>query len=97
MAYTITLKNLQAVVDRINTTTGSPVEQYTKTEDGKLVANIGNYHLSGAYGGYALHRMVNASGGITDVSQSGHVSKRALYDLLHMYLAGYEAGKGETV
>lgn len=92
MAKIITLKNLQAVVDRINTTTGSPVEQYTKV-DGKLLANIGNYHLSGAYGGYALHRMVNASGGITDISNSGHVSKRALYDLLHMYLAGYEAGK----
>ena len=88
----ITLKNLQAVVDRINKATGSPVEQYTKI-NGKLLANIGNYHLSGAYGGYALHRMDNLSGGITDVSSSGYVSKRALYDLLHMYLAGYEAGK----
>jgi hypothetical protein len=72
--------------------TGSPVEQYS-TVNGKLVANIGNYHLSGAYGGYALHRMVNVGGGITDVSQSGHVSKRALYDILHAYLAGYDAGK----
>ena len=96
MQIQITLKNLQAVVDRINTTTGSPVEQYTSV-DGKLLANIGNYHLSGAYGGYALHRMDNLSGGITDISKSGYVSKRALYDLLHMYLAGYEAGKGETV
>jgi hypothetical protein len=92
MANVITLKNLQAVVDRINKATGSPVEQYTSVND-KLLANIGNYHLSGAYGGYALYRMVNASGGITDISDSGHVSKRALYDLLHMYLAGYEAGK----
>ena len=92
MANVITLKNLQAVVDRINTTTGSPMEQYTSV-NGKLVANIGNYHLSGAYGGYVLHRMDNLSGGITDISQSGYISKRALYDLLHMYLAGYEAGK----
>jgi hypothetical protein len=92
MAKVITLKNLQSVVDRINTTTGSPVEQYS-TVNGKLLANIGNYHLSGAYGGYALYRMDNLSGGITDISNSGYVSKRALYDLLHMYLAGYEAGK----
>jgi len=96
MANIITVKNLQAVVDRINTTTASPMDQYTKV-NGKLLANIGNYHLSGAYGGYALHQMCTTSGGITDISKSGHVSKRALYDLLHMYLAGYNAGKGETV
>jgi hypothetical protein len=96
MANVITLKNLQAVVDRINTTTGSPVEQYTKV-NGKLVANIDNYHLSSAYGGYALYRMVNASGGIRDISDSGYMTKRALYNILHAYLAGYEAGKGETV
>jgi hypothetical protein len=96
MAKIITLKNLQSVVDRINTTTGSPVEQYTKV-NGKLLANIGNYHLSGAYSGYALYRMVNASGGIRDISDSGYMTKRALYDLMHAYLAGYEAAKGETV
>ena len=96
MANTITTKNLQAVIDRINTTTGSPVEQYTRV-NGKPVANIGNYHLSSAYGGYALYRMVNASGGITDISDSGYMTKRALYNILHAYLAGYEAAKGETV
>ena len=93
MANVITVKNLQAVVDRINHATGSPVEQYSK-DDG---ANIGNYHLSSAYGGYALYRMVNASGGITDISDSGYMTKRALYNILHAYLAGYEAAKGETV
>jgi hypothetical protein len=92
MANVITVKNLQAVVDRINTVTGSPVEQRSNG-----LANIGNYHLSGAYSGYALHRMDNAGGGIRDISQSGYVSKRALYDILHAYLAGYEAGKGESV
>lgn len=93
MANVITMKNLQAVVDRINTVTGSPPEQYTKNEGGKIIANIGNYHLSGAYGGYALHRICTPGGGITDISKSGHISKRALYDLIHAYLAGYEAGK----
>ena len=96
MANVITTKNLQAVVDRINTVTDSPMEQYTSV-NGKLLANIGNYHLSGAYSGYALHRMCTTGGGITDISNSGHISKRALYDIMHAYLAGYEAGKGETV
>jgi hypothetical protein len=92
MAKVITLKNLQAVVDRINKATGSPMEPYTKV-DGELIANIGNYYLSSAYCGYALYRMVNVGGGIMDISNSGHMTKRALYDMLHMYLAGYEAGK----
>jgi hypothetical protein len=91
----ITKENLQAVVDRINKTTGSPAQTYTDV-NGKLVANIGNYHLSNAYGGYALHRVCNTSGGITDVSNSGHVSKRELYDLMFAYLAGYEAAIGVT-
>ena len=91
MANIITVKNLQAVVDRINKTTNSPAEQFSTTVPG--AANIGNYHLSGAYSGYALHRTVNASGGIRDISNSGYISKRALYDVLHAYLAGYEAGK----
>lgn len=94
MANIITVKNLQAVVDRINKATDSPAEQYYRNDTGKAIAaNIGNYHLSGAYSGYALHRTVNASGGIRDISNSGYMSKRALYDLMHAYLAGYEAGK----
>jgi len=100
MANTITVKDLQAVVDRINRVTGSPMTEYTYKHigvKGELVANIGNYHLSSAYGGYALHRMCNTGGGTANVNNSGYVTKRALYDLLHMYLAGYNAGKGETV
>lgn len=91
MANIITVKNMQAVVDRINKATNSPSTQYSTTVPG--AANIGNYHLSSAYSGYALYRVVNTGGGILDVSNSGYMSKRSLYDLMHAYLAGYEAGK----
>ena len=91
MANVITVKNLQAVVNRINKATGSPSTQYST--EVPCAAMIGNYHLSSAYGGYALHQVVNVSGGIRDISNSGHMSKRALYDLMFAYLAGYEAGK----
>ena len=91
MANIITVKNLQAVVDRINKGTNSPSTQYSTTVPG--AANIGNYHLSSAYSGYALHRVVNTGGGIRDISNAGYMSKRALYDLMFAYLAGYEAGK----
>lgn len=84
----ITKKTLQPVVDRINRETGSPMEPWTKSEDGRWKANIGNYHLSSAYGGYALHRMVNEHGGVSDVFRAGHVPARELYGLMHAWLTG---------
>jgi hypothetical protein len=91
---TITKGNLQAVVDRINRITGSPMEPYTKTGEipnQKYSANIGNYHLSGAYGGNALHQMQNNGGGVRDIFGMGHVSKRELYNLMHAFLKGMDA------
>ena len=90
---TITKAELQATVDRINRITGSSLEPYTKTGEvphQTYKANIGNYHLSGAYGGFALHRMDTDGGGITDVLRVGHVSKRELYNLMHAFIRGLE-------
>lgn len=87
---TVTLKTLEAVVDRINKMTNNPLESYSKVDD-RYIAQVGNYHLSGAYGGYSLHRMYNLDGGITDVFQCGHVSKRELLTRMYSFLAGYNA------
>lgn len=73
----MTEKQLQAIVDRINRMTGAPMTPYTKVGE-RHVAQIGNYHLSGAYGGKSLHRMVTDGGGISDVFGCGHASKRDL-------------------
>lgn len=91
---TITLKMLESVVIRINTITNSPIEAYSKVND-KYIANIGNYHLRGAYGGYALHRMHNLSGGVSDVFQCGHVSKRELLNRLNAFINGYSAASNK--
>ena len=91
----ITEKDLQAVVNRINRTMGTPLAPYTRDESGKYTANVGNYHLSGAYGGWALHQMGNESGGIRDVLRGGHVPKRDLYNQMHAFLEGV-ASKGEA-
>lgn len=88
----ITVKNLEAVVARINRLTGSPVASYLRDADGKLHAQIGNYHLDGAYGGYGLHRMVNEGGGIEAVI-SGYRPKRELYDMLFVFISGLETGE----
>lgn len=51
--------DLENIVGNINIKTKSPVVTWTKNKDGKLVSNIGNYHLSFAYGGVTLHRIMN--------------------------------------
>jgi hypothetical protein len=87
----ITRKHLDAKAATINSMTKSPSEPY-RTVDGKAVANKGNYHISGAYGGYSLHRMCNESGGVSDVFSCGHVPARELAGLMSAYTAGlYDA------
>jgi len=84
----ITQKDLENLVNRINEATKSPNTSWTKNADGKMKANIDNYHLSYAYGGVALHRMTNDGGGVDDVFRCGHVTKRELYSKLDAYLLG---------
>jgi len=83
----ITEKNLQGVCDRINRIMGAPEKPYIGGE-----AQIGNHHISHAYGGVCLHRMANKSGGVTTPIVSGYVPKRELYDLMHSYIRGLDDG-----
>lgn len=91
MTRRITLSDLEAIVARINRETGSPAEPYTKGNDGRHRANVGNYHLSRAYGGFALHRMVSEGGGVSDVLRCGHVPARELQSLMFAWLAGRDS------
>lgn len=88
-------KTLEKLCELINTATGSPLTPYTRTESG-LTANIGNFHLSGAYGGVCVHRMHNQSGGVTEPIWSGHISKAKAETKMRAYLAGLEMPKKET-
>jgi hypothetical protein len=89
----ITRAHLDAKAATLNSMTNSPAEPYRRV-DGKVVANKGNYHISGAYGGYSLHRMANESGGVNDVFNCGHVPARQLAGLMSAYMAGlYDATK----
>jgi hypothetical protein len=89
----ITVAQLQAVIDRLNRETGSPAEPYVRDADGKNRAQIGNYHLSRAYGGFALHRMVTDGGGVSSPLHTGHIPARDLLNRMHAYLAGIDAAR----
>jgi len=94
MADRITQKDLEQMVRRINETLGRPLETYTKDEDtGRYKANIGNFHLSGAYGGVALEEMESESGGVRRVSTGGYGTKRELYRWMDAYLRGIEQSR----
>ena len=84
----INKKTLQDKVNTINSLLKTEPEPYNKGAAAGLRANVGNYHLSMQYGGYALNRMVNESGGATDVFNKGHMSARELSNLLHGFIAG---------
>ena len=80
---------------RLNRDTGSPETSYTK-QGNKFIANVGNYHLDGAYGGYELCRMVGPGGGVSDVFRCGHISKRDLSNRISAMLAGHTPGPWNT-
>lgn len=87
----ITEKDLQATCDRINRMLDTPIEPYTQAE-GKLVANIGCYHLDHANGGVALYQMVSEGGGVRDFF-GGHMPKRDLYECMHAFIKCLEEVK----
>lgn len=95
----ITKANLQAVVDRINRVTNSPIQYFEYVivpgviPIRKPVINVNHYHLDWAYGGVNLCRTCNTSGGVRDIFSSGHMPKAKLYDLMHAYLKGFDDGQ----
>ena len=92
----ITQKDLESVINRLNETTNSPTEQYTRDDSGHLKANVGNYHLSMAYDGYKLERVCNEGGGASCPINTGFTTKRDLYNQLQAFINGIYTGKGEA-
>ena len=93
MSSRITEKDLEEMAEHINRLTGSPLEQYTQTADGTDKANVGNYHISYAYGGVGLHRMVNTGGGVTTII-GGYTPKRELYEKMRALITGIGVSRG---
>lgn len=89
MTTRTTRKFLRAIVDRINRATGSPMEPY-EYRDGQYRANVGNYHLDRALGGYMLCRMANDAGGVTAPMGSYRLPPAMMAHVLGAYAQGIE-------
>lgn len=68
----ITKKNLDGVCRILNKLTGSPSDPWTRSDDGTLTANVGNWYVAAEYRCFRLLRMSNERGGVsTNVDVSG--------------------------
>lgn len=92
----ITEHMLQMRVDHLNKITNSPMTPYSRDERGHFqphLANVGNYHLDSAYGGYSLVQMMNSDGGVNTLFERG--PKREIFNKLCALIRGIEISKGE--
>lgn len=88
-----TRKQLESLATAINQATGSPLEPSTRDGNGTYRSNVGNFHISGAYGGYCLHRMANESGGVTTPLTSYHQPAKDCAAEMRAFLRGLEFAK----
>ena len=86
----ITQRYLDSLCERINSAQKTPTAPYERIDD-KLIGQVGNYHLSSAYGGWCLHQIANVSGGARDVFSCGYITKRDLYNRMRAYLVACES------
>lgn len=84
----INRKQLEQAAAHLNMLTNSPLETYTRTAEGKLIANVGNFYISGAYGGFSLERVCNESGGASCPLHTGHIKAAELLKLINTFYAG---------
>ena len=95
MSYRITEDMLKAKVEELNKLLGRPETAYTKQIGSGAKSNIGNIHVSYAYGGAELHEMMNDWGGVNTLSRGGYVSKRELYAQVSAMVTGIRLSKNE--
>ena len=90
MSDRITQKHLNSIVAYLNKITGFENKQlWTKDEQGRNVATVGMFYMSGGYRGTSIYRMTTDIGGVCDVF-SGHMTKRDLYNRIRAYIKALE-------
>ena len=78
----VTKEHLENQVELLNEFTNQPKKTWSKDKSGKFLSNIGNYHISGAYGGFKLEQIANENGGVREITNY-RMTKRELYYVLH--------------
>ena len=83
----ISLKELENEVRILNNLMKVRIEKYLPyKKDNKLISNIGHYYIGMAYGGYRLEKIVNESGGCSDISNRW--TKKEIYTIVNSMVNG---------
>jgi hypothetical protein len=92
MTARTTVKDLEQLVRIIERAHGNDPDEpiWTRRPNGENVSTVGRFYLDGAYGGYALYRIVNTAGAVSDVSRIGHAPKKELETFLRGFVAGLD-------
>lgn len=95
MSDRITKGKLRAMAAVLNADTESPVDDWIPLPGGKMVARVGNFHVTFADsgGGACLRQMTTVSGESRDVFGCGFISKRELFYRMHAFADGVKAGR----
>ena len=80
-----TIKQLELLTAELNKQLDRPLKPYIK-ENGKLTAQIGNFHLYQAYGAFGLNEMASEGGGVRTIIHLG--TKKELFNSIHRLLDG---------
>jgi len=86
MKTRITISDLENRLFDLNESKGTPSKPYSPSGTG-IKSNVGNYHLSRAYGGHNVHQMVNDGGGIKEPAGGGYVTKRECLERINSLFA----------
>jgi hypothetical protein len=86
----VTEKMLEKQIQYLNIETEQPLKTWERI-DGKVRANIGNYHLYRCHGVFALDRITNESGGVHRIFTASN--GRELFNLICAYRAGMAGAK----
>jgi|TARA_R110000823_G_scaffold273567_1_gene392616 hypothetical protein len=84
------IKDIENAIDHLNNELSTPANPWSQVEGGQK-ANVGNFHLSQAYGGYSLHQMSNTSGASHDVFRCSYIPKRELHGMIQAMITGIDA------
>lgn len=93
-----TKRRLEFLVEQINKELNRPMTSWTRSKDGKLTGNLGNFHLSSNAPGdgvtrYELHEMANEQGGIHLIVNRCFLGAGSFDDFLIGFLEGIRLGK----
>lgn len=90
----ITEAMLNRIIENLNKRLNKPLTAWS-TVDGLRQSNIGHFMLDCTYGGFNLECISNENGGTSDPLNTGHTTKRDLYNQIHAYMRSIDEGRAE--